>query len=153
MQSREIMVRGGERDASRTSKVTAIVLVALLVGVGLYNWLRPSPPPPLVVQEGTEYKLLSYSIADTPVDAGQVPSYVLNIGWYNDEQTEMHHGSIMVPKMAALKDSLLPENTVVWDPKVSLEGRDYQVVRWNPSYSVRARERPLVSANDKPLTR
>lgn len=153
MQSREIVVRGGDQGASRTGRIVGLVVLILAAGVILYNWLKPAPPAPLVVQEGTEYKLLSYSIADTPVDSGQVPSYVLNIGWYNDEQTEMHHGSIMVPKMAALKDSLLPKNTVVWDPKVSLEGREYQVMRWNPSYSVRARERPLVSANERPLTR
>lgn len=137
----------------------AIAVLALLIWVGF----RMFAPKPMAIEEGVSYKLISYAIAaapttetvDTPSETGlipaegEMPSYVLTISYPDGTG----HGSIQVPKAALVTDKSLPVNTVVWDRPVKMEGRLYQLARWNPGYSVRARERPLVAPNPKPLER
>lgn len=116
-------------EAGRTmfilSGLTAIIVLAL------YWWFRP---PATVIENGNRYTLLPFSSQTTEVGGKPVDVYLIPFIYKADSKhpDQSRRATILVPKAWIRQDLSLPENVIVWDPPIIIEGQPYAGARWNP---------------------
>lgn len=128
--------------------VCAVLLIALIVGL----WPRRGSRE-LVIVNGVEYELLGVKSVTPDLGEGVEPfeTYLLTLA-YDEPNVGTKRGTILVPKVAVFRDYRLPENKVIWDPPIILEGKTYAVARWNPKRLLPDDASPAI-VPEEPLTR
>lgn len=143
--------------------VAAVTIFILLICgiVQIVDWcIKPVPTPiqtEIVVKDGREYQVLSFG----SIMCGKLPCYLITFV-YPDElagiasgkiKTELRRGTIIVPKSRLQLDrDHLGRNRIIWDPAITIEGKQYRSARWYPGHILPADEIPQIR-QEKPLTR
>ncbi len=130
-----------------------IGVVCVVVLIALAAIFMPRGSRELVIVNGVEYELLGVKSVTPDLGEGVEPfdTYLLTLA-YDEPNVGTKRGTILVPKVAIFRDYRLPENKVIWDHPIALEGKTYAVARWNPKRLLPDDASPAIVPED-PLTR
>lgn len=91
---------------------------------------------PLVVEDGVEYRMVSFGSTTTETTSGEmVQTYLITFTFVNSdgESESTTRGTVAVPRNVLEKDENLSPNGIVWNAPQTIEGLTYRSVRWNPA--------------------
>ena len=146
-------------------EVSILVAALFLLVCGVHqigSWMTPKPvhvptPTELVVQDGREYQVLSFA----SIKCDRMPCYLITFAYPEEVANiasgkivkELSRGTIIVPKAHIQIDrERLGRNRITWDPKVTVEGKEYKTTRWYPGHMLQADEMPQIR-QERPLIR
>jgi len=133
--------KGGE---NMKTVLLAILCCLLLVGCG---------QKALVVEDGVEYRIVSFGSTTTETTSGEmVPTYLITFTFVNSDgdSESPTRGTVAVPRAVLEKDESLSPNGIVWNAPQTIEGLTYRSVRWNPAKIEPAQTEELI-IEEEPL--
>lgn len=112
----------------------AICLIALACCLGLAGCGQKA----LVVQDGTEYTMVSFGSTTTETESRElIPTYLITFTYMDESEGDLAEtktrGTVAVPRTILVIDKSLSPNGIVWDVPYVIEGLTYRTVRWNPA--------------------
>lgn len=120
----------------------------------------------LIIEDGTEYSIVSFGSTDVETKEGNsISAYLITFTYPSETpsnedtkntedqpQTTLTRGTVAVPKRVLRRDSSLAPNAIIWDTPETIEGKTYRTVRWNPKHVEESVTNEKIK-EEEPLTR
>lgn len=124
----------------------SLAIIAVFVVLVLVVFVPGCGHKEMVVQDDQEYSIVSFGSADVETKEGETVScYVVTFTYPVEDASNAPAddtapatvetktcGVIKVPVDGLTIDRSLPVNSIIWDKPMTIEGKTYLRVRWNP---------------------